>query len=287
MKRMFLRLAFSTTILALAACSEADDRGGAEAGFAEEAAVSTTADSASNAEPTAPPLTLALPKMAYVFDYAFRLPGAGIAQLQQKHADLCEAQGPGQCQILSLNRSGEGDEVTGEMQLAVAQEKARAFGTLLSATTETAEGEVLRADITGEELSKVIVDAEARLETRIALRDRLLDVLKTRRGTVEELVEAERSVAQVNEEIDQARSWLKESRGRVAYSRMTVRYEAANPGGAFLAPIEGALGSVSWIAGTIIALLLMIGAAGLPLLLVALGWRKLRARLIPAVSADA
>ena len=145
--------------------------------------------------------------MAYLMNYGFRLAGDAIAPLQQQHADMCEAQGPYSCRIISLTRTGDDeDEIRGELQLAVASDKARGFGALVSAAAEAADAEAFRTDIQGEDMSKSIVDTEARVRSRIALRDRLMAVLETRTGKVEELVEAERGVAAVNEEIDQAQS---------------------------------------------------------------------------------
>lgn len=275
--------------LALAACSEASDE---YASYETADAESAMAPSESVAEPTtgelAPldsrgELPAALPKIAYVFDYAFRLPGNDIAALQQKHADLCEAQGPYTCRILSMSHSGEeGEYASGRLQLAVASEKARGFGARLAEAAEGAGGEQVGATIQGEDLSKAMVDTEAHLRARIVLRDRLLEVLQTRRGTVAELVEAERGVAQVNEEIDRARSWLEEMKGRVAFSRVDIAYESSAPAaGAFLAPIRSAVGSLGAIFGTMIAALIVLLAIGGPLLLAALGAVRVRRRLAP------
>src|SRR5690606_6135336 len=114
-------------------------------------------------------------------------------------------------------------------------------------------------------------------------RDRLLEMLQTRRGTVAELVEAERGVARVNEEIDQARSWLEEMKGRVAFSRLEIAYESSAPAaGAFLGPIRGALGPPGTIFGTMIAMLIVLLAVGGPLVLGAVGARRLKRRLLPS-----
>ena len=111
---------------------------------------------------------------------------------------------------------------------------------------------------------------------------RLMDVLRTRNGKVSELVEAERSVAQVNEEIDQARSWLKEMQGRVAYSTVTVRYESrAMVASDFLGPVTGALGSLGSILGFIVAALIMLGAIALPIGAAVWGGRAIRRRMAP------
>ena len=298
-------LAPISLIVALAACSNEESAeesavGGEyepasveEAGAAADAAQDAVAEMAlppptqanrSAGGEDAPPMPssqipVSLPKMAYVMNYGFRLAGDEIATLQQQHADMCEAQGPYSCRIISMTRTGDDeDEIAGELQLAVASDKARGFGALLSAAAAQADAEEFRADIQGEDVSKSIVDTEARVRSRIALRDRLMEVLRTRRGKVEELVEAERQVAAVNEEIDQAQSWLREQQGRVAFSRMTLSYESATPGGSFLKPVEGAIGSLGSIFGMLLAFLIVVGAVVGPVVLGVLGVRQLGRR---------
>lgn len=308
MRNSLKLLAPISLIVALAACSEADEEAAteeyataeseyppsaieeaeaaadaAEDAVAEIASPPTQAGRSAGGE-NAPPVSssqipVSLPKMAYVMNYGFRLAGEAIAPLQQQHADMCEAQGPYSCRIISMTRTGDDeDEIAGELQLAVASDKARGFGALLSAAAAQADAEEFRADIQGEDLSKSIVDTEARVRSRIALRDRLMEVLRTRNGKVEELIEAERQVAAVNEEIDQAQSWLREQQGRVAFSRMTLTYESATPGGSFLRPIEGVVGSLGSIFGMMAAaLILMLAVAG-PLVLGLLGIKRLQRR---------
>lgn len=281
-------------LIALTACSGADseesavfDEPASEA--AADTAAAPPAERATDSELAAlserPDIPFTLPKMAYAFDLGFRLPGKDLVRLQQEHADMCEALGPTNCQIVALSSSGEIDEdIRGELQLAVAADKARGFAKVLSGAASNAGAEAFRANIQGEELSKSIVDTEARLRSRIALRDRLQGVLETRRGKVEELVEAERGVAAVNEEIDAAQSWLREQKGRVAFSRMTITYETANPGGSFLNPIENALGSLGSIFGVIIAMLIVLGAVVGPLLAAVFGIRYFARRMNKAPS---
>jgi Domain of unknown function (DUF4349) len=106
-----------------------------------------------------------------------------------------------------------------------------------------------------------------------------MEVLQTRRGTVAELVEAERSVAAINEEIDQARSWMAEMEGRVSFSRVVLTYQSNTPVAAdFLEPVRGALGSVGSILGIMLALVIVLGAVGLPIGAAVLGARWLRRR---------
>jgi hypothetical protein len=283
----------SAAALALAACSESQQGEAPSAGGATDSAASPLSEAASNAVAPSGDLAglgdrvaipVSLPKMAYVFDYGFRLPGKDIPALEQKHADMCEAMGPYGCQIVSLTSSGEeGEHQTGKLELSVVSDKARGFGAQLAAAATSAGGEQVAADIQGEDVSKQMVDTEARLRSRVALRDRLLDVVKTRKGTVAELVEAERNVAAVNEEIDQATSWLKEMKGRVAYSRVVVNYESASPiAGSFLAPVRAAFGSLGAILGALAAVLIWLLAIGGPIAALIWGFRRFPRRWRPS-----
>ncbi|TYC86819.1 DUF4349 domain-containing protein [Novosphingobium sp. BW1] len=83
---------------------------------------------------------------------------------------------------------------------------------------------------------------------------------------VAELVEAERGVAKVNEEIDQAESWLAQMQGRVDFSAMNLSYVSRTPSSrGFLGPIREAVRNLDTILGTVIGALIILGAIGIPL----------------------
>lgn len=283
--------------LALTACSEntTDSSDVAVAEMTEAPAADMAADAAadgarkSSALPTLTDIPVSLPQLAYIYDYRWAMPAAEIGALQRRHASLCEQQGPAICQIIGMTKSGEDEgDVTGKLEMAVASRQARAFGALLEDEAQDAGAEQVAAEIASEELSKQLVDTEARLRARTQLRDRLQEVLRTRKGSVEELVEAERSVAAVNEEIDQAKSWLKEMEGRVAYSRITVHYETGTPVTSdFLGPVTGALGSLGSIFGYLAAFLILVGAVALPVGAVVWAARVLGRRRPAAVPPEA
>ncbi|MCR2834992.1 DUF4349 domain-containing protein [Parerythrobacter lacustris] len=223
------------------------------------------------------------PKIAYRFGYGFRLPGNAIKSLQERHADMCEARGSNVCRIIAMEQSdGQGGYATGSLQLAVASPVARAFGKDLTSSAEGAEAELVSSSIDGEDLSKNIVDTQARLRARTLLRDRLMDVLENRRGTVTELIEAERGVAQVNEEIDRAQSWLSEMRGRVEFAQVRIDYsagEVAPEVGGFSAPVGEAFSSagstLGYLLAALIRLVTVLGPLALLAWLAVIGWRKL------------
>jgi hypothetical protein len=224
------------------------------------------------------------PQIAYAYEYGYRVSASGIPILQRAHADLCERKGPKICHILNLSQDGsEGEYASGKLEIEVAAANARGFADELSKIAQSKGGEPVSSSIAGEDLSKQIVDTEARLRARSLLRDRLMEILRTRSGKVSELVEAERGVAAVNEEIDQAQSWLSEMKGRVAFSKMTLNYNAGAPSaGGFFEPIRNALGSIGPVLGGTIAaiiylfIILLPWAALLALLLWVkrkMGWR--------------
>jgi hypothetical protein len=295
MKKVLLAGAVST--LVLAGCSGAENET-TEAmttmDIAEAPPSYSIAEEAMEAPPPPPPIStsrsqtdaeaisgagdipVGMPQVAYRYAYGFRLPSDAIRPLQERHADMCEAKGPDVCRIISMDQAeNEGDYAYGNLTLAVRARDARTFGKELANASGKVDGELVSSSIEGEDLSKRIVDTEARLRARTVLRDRLMDVLRNRRGTVAELVAAERGVAQVNEEIDQAQSWLTEMRGRVAYSNMTVTYESGKPAtGGFAEPIRSAWNSLGGIFGTMISVLIVLLAVLVPLGL--LGWAAYR-----------
>lgn len=246
----------------------------------DESAETGSGDSAS----LEPDSAVAAPQIAYRYALGFRLPATAIKPLQERHADMCEARGANVCRIISMRQAdSDGDYAYGNLQIAVAADVAREFSKELEASSGSVDATLISSSIEGEDLSKAIVDTEARLRARTLLRDRLMEVLRTRRGTVAELVEAERGVAQVNQEIDQARSWLNEMRGRVAFSQMAIAYESGQrTSGGFAEPIRGAWNSLGSIFGSMIAFLILALATLGPVAVLAFGawklWRTVKGR---------
>lgn len=290
MVKRFL-LACGVTII-MAGCSQAPDSaatsemggsmGNAEAVAADSHAVANGTDGTNPALAPREAIPANAPQLAYEYGLSYRLGSAQIGTLMRRHAALCEQQGPTICRIVGMDLSGdvERDSIRGTLQLAVAADQARSVTAKLDEAASRADAKQAGATITSEEVSKQIVDTQARIRAREELRDRLMEVLKTRKGSVQELVEAERSVAAVNEEIDQAKSWLAETQGRVAYSKVAIDYAPATAATSdFTAPIASAVGSLGSILGGLAALLIVLLSVGLPLLGVIAGGIWLRRRM--------
>lgn len=281
-----------TLALSLAACGqEAHDSATLEAAADSRATAQTaTVESAELGAITAvPPIPDAMPKLAYAYGLSFALPSGDIGKLIRRHASLCEQQGPQSCRIVGMDLSGsvERDDVSGTLQLAVAASHARAVGALLEDEAADIGAEQIASTIGSEEVSKSIVDTEARIRARAELRGRLMEVLRSRKGTVSELVEAERQVAAVNEEIDQAKSWLAETRGRVAFSRVDIAYEPQTAiASDIFGPVSAVFGNLGTILGYVLAALLLLGTVLAPIAGVVLGGRALGRRLAPAPASE-
>jgi hypothetical protein len=180
------------------------------------------------------------PRIAYSYGYRFRVPGDALAALQERHLHLCRALGQARCRVVSMRRSESrqtpeqrrADQPLPEppaaaLELQVAASIADAFGSRLTASTGQAGGETVDRQIGGEDVSRQMVDSEARIRTRESLVRRLSVLLQTRSGNIQQAVEAERAINQAQEELEAARTWLAEMRGRVAMSHIAIAYEAA------------------------------------------------------------
>jgi hypothetical protein len=193
-------------------------------------APAATTDPAKPTPDTPPKVPISLPKLTYSYALSYLLPGDKIATAQDSHREMCEEMGPARCQLLALERGiGEEQSNNASLRLRVATAEARRFQVLLDHEVSEAGGRAENAKIATDEVSKQIVDTEARIRQRELLVARLTEMLRKRSGRPAELVDAERSVTQAQEELDQARGWLGELRGRVAMSEFEIRYAAITP----------------------------------------------------------
>lgn len=234
-----------------------------------------------------PVLPEVAPRVAYSYGYRFRVPVEALASVQERHLQLCLAMGQARCRIVSMRRSepraqpapvpardhGYGgaeppaaDPPGASLEVQVAAPLADEFGRRLTASAGEAGGETVDRQIGAEDVSRAMVDSEARIRTRETLIRRLSALLETRSGNIEQAVQAERAINQAQEELDAARTWLAETRGRVAMSRIAIVYE---PSGAVASPVQRdpigkALGHAAAIGSQSVAVLLLILALALP-----------------------
>lgn len=281
-----------TSAALVAGCSPGEDQ--------SQPSTETSSEVAQDAAPPrarskggADPVKISIPQLAYSYKLTYLLPGDRVAAVQDSHRALCEQMGPARCQLLSLER-GMGEDVHSQasMRLRVASGEARAFTDSMGKAVANAGGRNTVSNISTEEVSKAIVDTRARIAQRELLVARLTDLLRKRTGTVAELVEAERSVSQAQEELDQARGWLTELQGRVSMADFEIQYGAiaasASPESVGGQLGDATLGSATSFMITVRMLLTMLIYLAPWALLAGLGWYaigRFRRRAAPRATA--
>ncbi len=242
------------------------------------------ADATQAPQDKAPPVPAAEPRVAYKYRHGYRLEASDVGRVQQAHLALCDKLGTAHCRVVSMERaSSEGDFIRASLNLQVEARQARAFGAALDKVVGDAGGDFSDQGIEAEDLSKQMVDTEARIKAKQALADRLLALLQNRSGKVGELVEAERAFADAQEELDAARSWMAEMQQRVSFSAIEISYNSSAPSGSGLwQPIRASFASAGRTIGSSVGSLVsfvaivlpwLIAGAGLVWLLRRLGWR--------------
>jgi hypothetical protein len=217
-------------------------------------------------------VAVSLPQIAYTYSYAFRLSSDRVSEVQERHLDLCERLGPSRCRVLNLERgSSSGDYVMASLRLQVAAPLARQFGRQIVAAASEAGADTVERGIAAEDLSKQMVDTEARIRTREALVQRLTQLLQTRSGNIQQAVEAERAINSAQEELEAARAWLEEMRSRVAMSTFQIDYASGAPlAGGAQEPLRVAIAETGTIFARSLAFIITALALLLPWLILAL-----------------
>lgn len=234
-----------------------------------------SADAAA-ADPARPSAVRA-PQIAYTYDYAVTTrPGAALA-LMQRHEAACVKAGPAVCRVVnSVSRRRGRDDVSGSLTLQAQPGWLTPFRGGLQAQAEAAGGKIITASASSEDLSRDIVDTEARVRAMTTLRDRLQQLLATRSAPLDQLLQTERELARVQGDLDSTQSILNEMRGRVATSMLTVNYEPVSqiaPDSAFR-PVKAALDNALSVMMSVLGGMILVLAAVIPLTIVVapLGW---------------
>lgn len=241
---------------------------------------------ASEAEPPTPaasPIPVAAPRISYAYGYSFRLASGRIAQAQEEHLALCRRLGPALCRVVSMRRGGMGeDAAAAQLRLEVAARSAEPFGRALVGLVEDGGGETVDRTITAEDLSRQMIDSDARIHTREVLIARLTSLLQTRSGNIAQAVEAERAINTAQEELEAARSSLADMAGRVAMSTVDIAYVARAVPLDAGNPVADAVRQAGSVAETSLAALVFLAGVALPWLVIGgpafLALRTLRRR---------
>lgn len=223
------------------------------------------------AEAAAKPAPLALPMLAYTYRYALELPGAQVRPLLARHEQACAVAGPMVCQVMAADAVDDDGEVSATLKLRAQPAWLARFRAGIEQDAGRAGGRVRASGTDTEDLTRDIVDTEAALRAQTTLRDRLLTLLATRTGKLEELLKVEQELARVQGEIDATQSALAVMRARVQTSALTIQYGAFDRAisGRAVEPLKKALSSIFGIVMLGLATIVTIAAFLTPVALIA------------------
>jgi len=292
MSRLIALLAIA---LAVTACAKPAPRGGAEPALyarlqappntaAMSADASAASDATASADATAasenvpetphPAAPSSTPMLAYSYEYGIEAPPSRIRGLAARRQAECVAAGPTQCQVTGSEiTEASRDQVTAKLTLRAAPAWLKGYPDRLAKDASDAGGRLAKQTVTSEDLSRQIVDTEAAVRAKTALRDRLQSLLETHPGKIEDLLKVEEALANVQGELDATNSELATMRERIATSDVTIEYDSAGvltPQGAW-SPIPRALSSVTGIFADSLAAIIYVFAYALPWVLIAGG----------------
>lgn len=225
-------LAAAAALVVLTACAR-DETLGSAPPPPEQARAAGVAPSADVAAPAAPPGADSQSPaeggvlLAYSYSMGIEAPKSRIGDLVAAHQAKCAAAGPSLCQVLgsSVNTYGD-DQVSGYLNLRAEPAWLERFRADVASDAEKGGGKLVSNAVSTEDLTQFIVDSEARLEAKKALRDRIKNLLETREGSLTDVLAAERELANVQADIDAMTASLAAARARVAMSALSVSYQS-------------------------------------------------------------
>ena len=182
--------------------------------------------------------------LAYRYNYGFRLPARAVAATSKSHAKTCLDAGPRLCQVINSSTSAHNeDNVTANLSLRAEPDWLEGFKTSMQSSVEAAKGKMTNNSVSAEDLTRQILDTDARLKAQKTLRDRLQGLLATRDAKLNDLLALERELARVQSQIESATTTLNVLRKRVSMSVVNINYqsESVAVSQSALAPIGRAL----------------------------------------------
>ena len=194
-----------------------------------------TMKQAARAQPTESPPTQVRPSenptaqsfLAYRYHYGFQIPAKSVAATAKSHADLCLKAGPSKCQVLNSSTSSHNaDNVSARLSLRAQPDWLETFKADMQSSVEAAKGKMTSSNVSAEDLTRQILDTDARLKAQTTLRDRLQSLLATRNAELKDLLALERELARVQGQIESATTTLNVLRKRVSMSVVDINYQS-------------------------------------------------------------
>ena len=209
------------------------------------------------------------PRIAYSYSITYAFDRRTVAQVQGQQLALCRRLGPARCLVVksTLSAAGPDDHIVSDQ--AVLLVDARLAGKMnqrLDALAISGGAKLANRQVEAEDVTQQVIDTDARVLAKQALAERLLAIIKSGKGKVGELVEAERAYATTQEELDAARGEQAALSQRVAMSRVTIDYSFDDtPGGR--SPVRASLATAGDTLAKSVAALVTAIVAALPWLI--------------------
>jgi hypothetical protein len=202
------------------------------------------------------------PMLAYAYDYGIVAPAANIRALVQKEADVCKAAGAAQCEITGVTIDQvASDQVTGQLTLKATPAWLNGYEQRLASDAQGGGGTLTKTHVTTEDLSRQIIDTQAAVNAKTALRDRLQQMLQTRDASLSDLLEVQDKLTDAQADLDATNSELATMKERVATSDVTIEYSSTGviaPQGSW-SPLDGAIsGAASVLAMSLAAIVYLV-----------------------------
>lgn len=175
---------------------------------------------------------------SYTVSYVFDRPT--VAQVQGEQLALCRGLGNARCMVVrsTLHAPGIGGGTNAGVAAGAADDVAMllvdarlvtGFNQRLDALARAGGAHLSERQSTAEDVTRQVIDANAKVRAKQALADRLLTIIRSAKGNVGELVQAERAYATTQEELDAARQEQASLAQRVAMSPVTINYRYDDP----------------------------------------------------------
>ena len=208
--------------------------------------------------------------IAYTHSLGFSLPQAAVEPLMQEHVRACEAAGQRECIIINSSLNNQSDDyTTGYLSLRAAPDWIDSFLLGVDDEVRGADGEITSRNRQAVDLTRAILDTDARLKAQTTLKGRLEDLLANREGELADLLQVERELARVTGDIESITSNLKALRLRVSMSELTLQYDTKRSlvGGGRTNPLASAFGDFFYNMSSALAGVVTFFAIGLPWLI--------------------
>jgi hypothetical protein len=206
------------------------------------------------------------PRIAYSYTVTYAFDRRTVGEVQGRQLALCRGLGPARCLVVksTLNAPGADDHIVNdEAVLLVDARLAGEVNRQLDALAVVGGATTANRQVEAEDVTRQVIDTDARVRAKQALAERLLAIIRSGKGKVGELVEAERAYATTQEELDAARGEQANLAQRVAMSRVTISYAFDDTPGR-QSPVRASLAAAGDTLATSLAALVTAAVAGLP-----------------------